>query len=642
MQVLNSASTAAKLRGLHGADAALLHAFCAAAPVGTLLRVVERAPARDVAFSALRAIRVMHDFAGWTPPMEACADHAALNAILMLSAGVLKPHVACCADTLWPLQILVATLACSAARTRAARRLAAIPAFWPLALAGLQRADNAAAEGRSLYSSVAHASAALLALTLAHAPEAAPEVATLGAPLLAALCASLAAAPADFGAADAIANLVAAAPGTVCEALKFDLQLATLRALCRTAASSGIVAGAVLALGAPADAAPIVAALLPRELRAHLGDAAPAAAAALNALDAARVKRERRAYIAAEVTSAAEDAAAALAAPLPLWRAAQAAPTGRARIALARANATLRALQLRRTRGETATHNAKATVTNGYIAISMHAPPPEYATDVPTGDFAFTVGMHHILGAPELVVLSDLGGDVSAAQSMRIAGRLICGAAGALMAAVCAGEEDERAVGAALCDTADALELPDARIGVFTKSDDDGDDGDDDDEELLSLGPGLVWRFVPLGAAVLSYGAQGAGSCFAATCGRVRATYYADVAGIVPPEAFTLPTLVCSLAACVAAAPAHVARAITDALAGSGGAAEAPPVCACCASAACMLLKCALPGCGKSRVAPAALRKCSACKRVAYCSAEHQRADWARHKRDCTKAAGDS
>jgi hypothetical protein len=276
----------------------------------------------------------------------------------------------------------------------------------------------------------------------------------------------------------------------------------------------------------------------------------------------------------------------------------------------------------------------------------MHAPPPEYQTGPggvpPAGDFAFTVGMHHILGAPELVVLSDLGGDVSPAQSMRIAGRLICGAAGALLDAVCAGEKDERAVGAALCDTADALELPDARIGVFTKSDDDDDGGDDD--ELLGLGSGLVWRFVPLGAAVLSYGAEGAGSCFAATCGRVRATYYADVAGVVPPEAFTLPTLVCSLAACVAAAPAHVARAITDALAGAGSGVETapPPVCACCASAACMLLKCALPGCGKSRVAPAALRKCSACKRVAYCCAEHQRADWARHKRDCTKAAGDS
>mmetsp|Transcript_19739 Transcript_19739/g.44008 ORF Transcript_19739/g.44008 Transcript_19739/m.44008 type:complete len:118 (-) Transcript_19739:70-423(-) len=31
------------------------------------------------------------------------------------------------------------------------------------------------------------------------------------------------------------------------------------------------------------------------------------------------------------------------------------------------------------------------------------------------------------------------------------------------------------------------------------------------------------------------------------------------------------------------------------------------------------------------------MKMCSACKSVAYCGPEHQRADWKRHKRECAK-----
>jgi hypothetical protein len=233
-QVLNTGTIAATVRGRVGADAALVHACCAAAPVEVLLRVIARNPAREVALSALRVIRIAHAFSGWTPSLEACASREALKALLMLSAGVIKPNVASCSDHFFPMQIIAAALMFSVARADVARRLASIRSFWPLSLAGLLRGDNTTAmqawavEQRflrpQLQSSVAHNAAMLVALTLSHVPEAAPE-ASLAAPLLAALCASLASAPSDNAAADAIARLVAARPGVVSEALKFDLKL---------------------------------------------------------------------------------------------------------------------------------------------------------------------------------------------------------------------------------------------------------------------------------------------------------------------------------------------------------------------------------------------------------------------------------
>jgi hypothetical protein len=48
--------------------------------------------------------------------------------------------------------------------------------------------------------------------------------------------------------------------------------------------------------------------------------------------------------------------------------------------------------------------------------------------------------------------------------------------------------------------------------------------------------------------------------------------------------------------------------------------------------------RCGLPGCGATRRAADAakkLQKCAACRAFAYCGAEHQRDDWARHKAEC-------
>ena len=55
------------------------------------------------------------------------------------------------------------------------------------------------------------------------------------------------------------------------------------------------------------------------------------------------------------------------------------------------------------------------------------------------------------------------------------------------------------------------------------------------------------------------------------------------------------------------------------------------------------LLICALPGCDKQEVTVREFKVCSACRAVAYCSAEHGGLHWARgHKHECKelKAAG--
>jgi hypothetical protein len=460
-----------------------------------------------------------------------------------------------------------------------------------------------------------------------------------------------------------------------------DLKLDKLRQLCSLAAAHAAVCGAVRALGAPADAAPLVAALLPAAQRAP--GVRPAAAAALEALDEARMKRERRAFTAAQVTTEEQDTAAALATPLPLWRAAQAASTGRARVALARANAMLRSLQLRRARGDAATLNAQASVAHGYAAVFMQ--PAADAARAAPGDFAFTVGLHHIIGAPELVVVADMPGVASELQ-LRIAGYVLQGAADALVAAVCAGEQDEREVAAQLC-RGGAFELPDAQAGVFTATaargpgllrDASGGGAPLSAEACAAAAAAVVWRFVPRAEALRAHGNRTEPWCSRAGAaqGRARTTYYGDCAGVVPPEVYDLPALVCSLAACMTAAPGRVARSVYAALAGahfspptspaaaSAAAAAAaaaagcsPAEAACAAETAARAAEqdcaatgddaaarlrahmhvCALPGC-ESRVAEALLQQCGACKRAAYCSPAHQRLDWKRHKPDCTAA----
>jgi hypothetical protein len=49
------------------------------------------------------------------------------------------------------------------------------------------------------------------------------------------------------------------------------------------------------------------------------------------------------------------------------------------------------------------------------------------------------------------------------------------------------------------------------------------------------------------------------------------------------------------------------------------------------------LRECAMATCGKREVSRMEFKVCSRCRGVTYCCAEHQREDWRRHKRSCTK-----
>ena len=49
--------------------------------------------------------------------------------------------------------------------------------------------------------------------------------------------------------------------------------------------------------------------------------------------------------------------------------------------------------------------------------------------------------------------------------------------------------------------------------------------------------------------------------------------------------------------------------------------------------------KCELPSCDKAERTDGGFKRCSGCKRVMYCSGEHQLEDWKRHKKECKKEA---
>jgi hypothetical protein len=196
----------------------------------------------------------------------------------------------------------------------------------------------------------------------------------MAAPLLAALCDNLAQAPTDHCVASAIVALLAALPGTLAEAFKFDLTPTRVRKL-GALASTPPVASVLRALAAPPASAPLVAALLPSALRP--AGVTPVAEAAIAKVDEARELRQRQAYRATDENTAAEDDAGYAAATLPLWRAAQSARTGRARIALARASTMLRACELRRKRAVDSTITQyRMTAVDGVTHVQMQSDQP--------------------------------------------------------------------------------------------------------------------------------------------------------------------------------------------------------------------------------------------------------------------------
>ena len=542
-----------------------------------LLRVVQSHPARDVAFSAFRIPRLILMMAGgWSPLLAGCADVTALEAVLHLGGGFIDPRMSPSCEMLWPLQFLMSVLASD--HKVVATRLGGIPSFWPLMLAQLLKADNTVGHqhyadeqraGRGVMArpqlelSVTSGAARLGALVLRHGAASAHPPRALAAPLLAALCDSLSQSMSDGAVAECISALCAARPEVVAESLKFDLTVEKLRQL-SSIASSAAVATALRALAAPPDVAPLFAALMPANLRP--AGVVPATMAQLSALDAEREKRERLAHNAAEVTTGVQDDAEAVASLLPLWRAAQAAKTGRARIALARASAMLRACELRRKRPESGIVNSRQSAAMGLHNVSL------VGSSNPQGDFAFTLGRHHVLGGPELALLMDLP-DLNPEMQSIIANRVMLQAGYAVTKLILGqGDEDERLVASKLC--RHDLTLPDSEVGIFATVMDAGYpspgllriDGALQLPDALcrEVNAAMTWRFVPSGDAPRTYGGPSRAWCApgsGAISGRVACMYYADNEGL-PRVAVPLqvPLLVCSLAACFGKLPKTTAQ----------------------------------------------------------------------------------
>jgi len=493
----------------------------------------------------------------------------------------------------WPLEFIVAAVSSSPAV--AASRLGSLPLFWPLLHALFLKADNSLGQQQfamerlasndlvarpQLQASVTSAAARLAALVIRHGDAAAQPPKVMTPVLLAACCENLTSSPNDTSVADLVAALVAARPDVVAEALKFDLKTSRLRQLASIATANAPLAAALRALASPRDTAPLIAALMPIALRP--AGVTPASPAALSSLDAERERRERAAYRAAEATTAEEDDAEATAAPLPLWRAAQAARTGRARIAFARASTVLRACELRRKRSDMSFAHAITSSSYGVVNVIMPASGTGAETDK---GVAFTLGLHHVLaGGPELVVLADLPDMSPDLQHLLM--QFIIGEAGyALTKAIsCPSDEgDERETAARLC-RRDFL-LPDVQCGIFAPRMDRGvrcpsllrDNGAVQLPDALcrEAGNALPWRFIPRDEALRVYAGRTWCGGSGALLGRATTGFYGDQAGLTRRgTAGSLPMLVCSMAACFAKLPKTTAQKVLKGM--RAGVAAAP------------------------------------------------------------------
>lgn len=713
--VLNSGFIASVGRGDPGAQAVMSVAVGELYPpdgsgCALLLRIVEKNPSREVAFAAFRIARLTHMRLGWTAALAPCTEPAALEALLILGGSFIDPRcasdaallmgTAClpasCAprrmspscEMLWPLQFIITALACN--RSMVASRLGALPLFWPLLHAQFLKADNTLGQQQiamerlarndllarpQLDASVTSAAALLAALVIRHGDAAAQPPKAMAPVILAACCANLTASPNDTNVAELVTALVAARPDIVAEALKFDLKTSLLRQMASISNANAPVAAALRALASPPDTAPLMAALMPMALRP--AGVTPASPAAVSSLDTERERRERVAYRTAEATTAAEDDAEAAAAPLPLWRAAQAASTGRGRIALARASTVLRACELRRKRSEMFVAHALTSATTAIQNVIM-APPgarPGAPAD-PTG-FVFTLGLQHILGGPELAVLADLP-DMSVDLQNLMIQFIITEAGYAVTKAISCPKDDgdEREAAARLCRR--ELVLPDAQCGIFASRMELGfmcpsllrSNGAVQLPEALcrEAGQAMVWRFLPREEALRAYAGRTWCGGSGVLAGRATSVYYADQEGQAgKATAQTLPLLVCSLAACFAKLPKKTAQKVLSGMhAGVAGAPRskifrpAPEAMAGYSPALAALAAerkaqqtfspftsdedsldarrrsrmecCGLVGCDKKL----GLKQCGACRKIAYCCPEHQKADWKLgHKAQC-------
>jgi hypothetical protein len=415
-------------------------------------------------------------------------------------------------------------------------------------------------------------------------------------------------------------------------------------------ASSSRPAAVIKGLLAPLVLAKAVemqpALFVPEPPRCTLSSATPLSASAVRDLEERHRKQQRALLKADDDADAAyptDEEAAAAVAERPLLAASRAdGLTERERTALARAHAV--------ECHEAYLSRHTAIRLNEWQQIALTGVMNLIISDSPF-PFAYTAGLHYMLRGPEMLIVADVA-DVPAAVLSLLASRLCWRAGKYELDAV--SEIGAPHDGALQLITGMQLSERDTQIIplAFKKL------GCAVPEAVAAAAAQIVWRFVPLAqhlvTVLLHDPADDAARAAAesnmiciegAVNGRMRSVFYSEVAFASEDTQMSIPTLVCSMAESLSTdAGTTVLAALCSLCAGQTAGANpvhgAACICANCKERRACGAACANPAC-TSQHDPHLLdklKRCSRCKLVRYCSVSCQRADWGRHKLDCTQS----
>ncbi len=360
-----------------------------------------------------------------------------------------------------------------------------------------------------------------------------------------------------------------------------------------------------------------------------LFDAAPLSAAAIGQLKEAWQKQRAKALKAEYRSSEAHLTASemrAMESSRPLLLASRAAVSPRARTALARANLLDCQHVMAHCRSDDTLREWSMINTAGFMCHMMM---PRHA-----GDFiySFSSGLQDTVQGPEIIVLGGVAG-LDQTVLLRLTGQL-CWKAGTLVLDAVTETGAPAYVAALLCRKPMLVSERDAGLVPWAYSQLGG--GKAVPAHVAAAASKLVWHLHRYGsrdadAMLMAEGGHAATlqSCF---FGRKRAAFYKDVACAGKDAITELPTLVCSLGACLqGAAGAVVVRALAML-----GATPAPHSCPGEPGPgnALLQLMCANEACAGRQLGQVT-KRCTRCMVARYCGPLCQKADWPRHKSEC-------
>jgi hypothetical protein len=369
-----------------------------------------------------------------------------------------------------------------------------------------------------------------------------------------------------------------------------------------------------------------------------LFDAAPLCAAAIGELKEASQKQRAKAVKAdfrrpMKHLSASE--IRAMESSRPLLLASCAAVSPHARTALARANILDCRRAMAHCRSDDTLREWNMINTSGFVGH------PIFGNHAGDFSFSFSTGLQYTVQGPEIIVLGGVAG-LDQTVLLRLTDQL-CWKAGTLMLDAVTEIGAPADVAALLCRKPMLLSEREAGLVPWAYSELGGSAAVP--AHVAAAASKLVWQLHRYGsrdanAMLLAEGGHAATlqSCF---LGRKRTAFYRDVACAGKEALEDMPTLVCSLGACLkGAAGAVVVQALAMLSAPAqpwGGMPGHANDCACrtCAGQRAMLqLMCANEACAGRKLGQNT-KLCTRCMVARYCGPLCQKADWPRHKCEC-------